>query len=273
MSTGCSSCALHNLPVGLFAAILEKYLEITDWSKLDRAFCSSRSELRNVFLEALKSVKLGIHNRGNLWTPRIEKGVQKWINARGIRVISWQEFGLDDKRLIEIVRANNYIASLHLRHCKGISDAGITAVAFWLNSNLKELSLTCCKNLTDSSILAISMGAKNLESLDLLFCEVITDKALEAIGSSLPKLHKLSISGAEISDTGIGYLGNDCLQNLYELDIFSCSNLTDDGFTAIGNLHNLQKLNVVSHISCTDLNMKALANGNLKNLKKHPLKK
>ncbi len=267
IATSCTSCALHNLPVGLFATILEKYLDVTDWSKLDIAFCSSRNEMRSLFLEALKSVKLKIINSFINWTPRIKNGLQKWITARGIRIVSWEEYNLNDNRLIEIVNTNNYITSLDLSHCKDISDAGITAVAFWLNSNLKELNLTCCKNLTDSSILAISMGAKNLESLDLLFCEGITDKALEAIGSSLPKLHKLRMPW-ESSATGIGYIANGCLQNLYELDLCSSKNVSDEGVNTIakGNLHNLQKLNISNYSICSDLTLKVLANGNLSQL-------
>ncbi len=268
IASSCISCDLHNLPVGLFATILEKYLDETDWSKLDIAFCSSRNEMRNLFLEALRSVKLNIHNRFDTWTPRIENGLQKWITARGIRIISWEERNLDDKRLFDIVNTNNYITSLILKCCDDISDAGITAVAFWLNSNLKKLGLTYCNNLTDLSVLAISMGAKNLESLDLSDCFELTDKALEAIGSSLPKLHKFSISSSRISSTGLGFLANGCLQNLYELDISFCDNLTDDGFVAIaeGNLHNLQKLSVDTYSICSDLTLKALANGNLSQL-------
>lgn len=86
MSTSCSSCTLHNLPVGLLATILEKYLDITDWSRLDRAFCSTRNELRNVYLEALKSVKIKIHIVYDTWIWRTINGAQKWIGARGIRI-------------------------------------------------------------------------------------------------------------------------------------------------------------------------------------------
>jgi hypothetical protein len=269
MSTGCSSCALHNLPVGLFATILEKYLEIADWSKLDRAFCSTRSELRNVFLEALKSVKIKSRIVYDTWIWRTINGAQKWITARGIRIVSWEERNLEDKRLTEIVSANNYIESLKLSICGDISDAGITAVAFWLNSNLKELNLAYCYKLTDSSVLAISTGLKNLESLDLTNCGGISDKSFEAIGKSLPKLRKLRVQGTSISDSGIGYITNGCLQNLHELIIAGCENITDDGVVAVaeGNWHNLQTLSVSGCRIRSDLTLKALANGNLSQLR------
>jgi hypothetical protein len=152
---------------------------------------------------------------------------------------------------------------------KDISDAGVIATSLWLNSNLKEMSLWDCENITNLSVIALTKGANNLESLSLASCNKITDISIASISSCLPKLRKLYINGlGNVTDSGFSHLANGCLQNLHELNISFCA-ITEVGITSIsnGNLHNLRVLNMTNCNMCSSQSLKALANGNLTQLR------
>ncbi|KAK9164615.1 hypothetical protein Syun_005517 [Stephania yunnanensis] len=91
---------------------------------------------------------------------------------------------------------------------------------------LTNVSLRWCGLITDLSIAHLSCNA-NLSVLDLRYCRNIGDESLKSI-SALQKLQILLLDGSNISDTGLGYLGDGVLRSLVSLSIRGCIRLTDE---------------------------------------------
>ncbi|XP_039144835.1 F-box protein At-B [Dioscorea cayenensis subsp. rotundata] len=95
---------------------------------------------------------------------------------------------------------------------------------------LREVRLVACNALTCDAARSLS-SCRDLEVLDLSGCRSIADAGLESI-AKLCKLSKLDLSGADITDDGIGLLGNGTSPIAY-LYIRGCKRITDTGIAML----------------------------------------
>eukprot|EP00270_Netrium_digitus_P007986 TRINITY_DN235_c0_g1_i1.p1 TRINITY_DN235_c0_g1~~TRINITY_DN235_c0_g1_i1.p1 ORF type:complete len:562 (-),score=96.54 TRINITY_DN235_c0_g1_i1:250-1935(-) len=125
--------------------------------------------------------------------------------------------------------------------------------------NLRRLSMRGSKQVDDIVLQGLERGCPSLMELDLHACEKVGDRGLEAvvkgckqlkelvlsgsnIGSSgrdpfalhggLPNLRSIRMNGDMISDAMLKSIGEKC-QNLLEIHLSCCSNVTDKGLVAL----------------------------------------
>lgn len=92
--------------------------------------------------------------------------------------------------------------------------------------SLVSVRLISCCLLTSESVEHITLCA-DLEVLDLTGCKSVADDGMRAI-SKLKKLNTLSLSGADITDTGMSILGGGNVP-LVSLSLRGCKRVTDHG--------------------------------------------
>ena len=154
------------------------------------------------------------------------------------------------------------VKKLNLRSCRQISDFGIGDLcnisAPQTRRSLEDLCLQDCQKLTDESLRHISVGLPNLHKINLSFCVSITDTGLKSL-SKLHTLQDLNLRSCDnISDIGIGFLGENGL-NLLSLDISFCANIADSGMKHIAaGICTLRSLSLTT-CSIGDEGLKRLA--------------
>lgn len=92
--------------------------------------------------------------------------------------------------------------------------------------SLVSVRLISCYLITSESVEHIAL-CENLEVLDLTGCKSVADHGMRAI-SKLKKLNTLSLSGADITDTGMSILGGGNVP-LVSLSLRGCKRVTDHG--------------------------------------------
>ena len=271
-----------NIPKDLLLKIMGEYLTIVEWSRFDIALCTYH-DIRSVFLEALKSEVITLSVLNNLfWDLSLKKGVLKWIIAKGIHIISWENkhyshlknirmsesavsfktlFFLDisvtsitESILLSLLKRLPNLEELYISSCFNIMDAGIKAIATGL-SNLKLLNIRKCLHVTDDGIAMLAEKLPNLSQLCISCCAKITNVGLMDIATRLTNIKSLDISGIKITDAGIseilnGLSGPNKLQSLF---ISQNNEITDKAVTEIVNrLTNLQLLDISACDRITD---------------------
>ncbi|CAH9083197.1 unnamed protein product [Cuscuta epithymum] len=156
--------------------------------------------------------------------------------------------------------------------------------------NLRILSIKGACRITDSALTSIVASAPFLQSINLGQCSLLTHMCIEIISNSLggllkelyineclmidvmsaiPALKKLKclevLSVARIQtvcDKFVSEIMEGFGQNLKELDLFDCDNLTDSSMKAIGDAcANLRSLNISNLQKLTDRGIQFLTNG------------
>ena len=225
------------LPTELLECVIGKYLSVDEWGKIDAALCT-RHPLRGIYLNALRSnvLELSVDN-SELWNMRLDKGIWKWIVARGVPVISWK----NSNHYARIkYAANERLSLLDISLSKHITDAELTSIMNSRLHNLQSLNICNCVQITDAGVAAIVNGASNLLSLNISNCEDVTDAGLIIISTGLPTLLSLEINACgRISDIGIESVAKELI-NLHTLDIGACRKITDAGLNSLAN--NLSNL-------------------------------
>lgn len=92
--------------------------------------------------------------------------------------------------------------------------------------SLVSVRLISCNLITSESVEHIAL-CEDLEVLDLTGCKSVADDGMRAI-SKLKKLNTLSLSGADITDTGMSILGGGNVP-LVSLSLRGCKRVTDHG--------------------------------------------
>ena len=113
-------------------------------------------------------------------------------------------------------------------------------------SNLVALNLHGT-NITDKSIVALANSAncRYLKELNLQSCLGITDEGMLAVASSksVSNLVALNLHGTNITDKSIVALANSAnCRYLKELNLQSCSGITDEGMLAVASSKSLSNV-------------------------------
>ncbi|XP_024878372.1 F-box/LRR-repeat protein 7-like [Temnothorax curvispinosus] len=124
--------------------------------------------------------------------------------------------------------------------------------------NLKHLAINRCKNCCAHTLKVIGQHCKSLRTLELDKSYVETADMLNLI--HLVNLQVLKIThNPNVSDDFLTDLVQHC-QQLTNVDITGCSNVSDVGLTAIATLVRLEKLNISDMKQITDDGLKNICN-------------
>eukprot|EP00026_Physarum_polycephalum_P004574 Phypoly_transcript_04596.p1 GENE.Phypoly_transcript_04596~~Phypoly_transcript_04596.p1 ORF type:complete len:517 (+),score=40.15 Phypoly_transcript_04596:553-2103(+) len=152
--------------------------------------------------------------------------------------------GILDQGLITIASMTQ-LRTLQMAGMMRITAEGVTAVAHQCTL-LESLSINKCKQLNNDSVVAILTHSKNLSVLDLAFLDQVTDEAFVNM-PSMPSLVTLDMKGMHrITDATVKKVALNT-PNLQVWILWKCSNITDEGVTAIGN-----NCHLLTHIQLTD---------------------
>lgn len=110
-----------------------------------------------------------------------------------------------------------YVLVFILYRCTGITDFGISAVAYGC-PGLEMINLAYCKDITDSSLISLSK-CLILNTIEIRGCPLITSLGLAAIAVRCKQLTKLDIKKcSRIDDNGMIPLSH-FSQNLRQVSI------------------------------------------------------
>jgi uncharacterized protein YjbI with pentapeptide repeats len=114
--------------------------------------------------------------------------------------------------------------------------------------NLQKLNLSDTK-ITGEGFNSAAIKLENLHEIHISYCNNLTDDHLKRLIEKCPDLQKINLSGADI--TGQAFDSHDIkLENLHEIDISGCNNLTDKYLKILlEKSPNLRTLN----LSCTNI--------------------
>ncbi|XP_071380881.1 protein AMN1 homolog [Centroberyx affinis] len=126
-----------------------------------------------------------------------------------------------------------HLKTIILAGCRRITSEGVIALASSCPS-LKVVDLKDCEGVTDEAVRALAHTCRGLEVLSLQGCSTIGDAALLALAENCRLLHALCLSGTQVTDVGlIGLVTGPCSNNLNELQVARCRNLTDESVAAV----------------------------------------
>ncbi|XP_059833780.1 protein AMN1 homolog [Hypanus sabinus] len=119
--------------------------------------------------------------------------------------------------------------NLSSTECKlSITSEGLKVIASSC-PHLSELCLRRCQNVSDEGIVALAQQCRMLQIINISGCLGITDASLQALGKNCRFLHSVDFSATKVSDAGvIGLVNGVCSQNLKEIHMDRCVNLTDE---------------------------------------------
>ena len=104
---------------------------------------------------------------------------------------------------------------------------------------LRSIDLSRCTHIHEETFDDISAGSPLLEALTLDHCAAnVSDATIECLARSCSNLSSLSLVGCtKITDAALGFMGN--LPNLNHLDLSACTRVGDEGVrTMIISIHN-----------------------------------
>jgi hypothetical protein len=124
------------------------------------------------------------------WSRRIDKGILKWLIARGINVTSWEYRNIREQQLMAIANGLPMLQILNISSRENITDKGVIALA---NGNLTRLTTLFmtqkCHKITDAGVIALANGnLTSLTSLNIAECDHITDTGVDTVRRRLPDL-------------------------------------------------------------------------------------
>ncbi|MCD9646216.1 hypothetical protein HAX54_035893 [Datura stramonium] len=144
---------------------------------------------------------------------------------------------MSDKALETLVTSAPFLQSIDLGQCSLLTHTSIDIAANSLGSILKELCIDDCQSIDAILILPALEKMEHLELLSVAGIHSVCDQFVSEL---------LTARG----------------QNLKELDISCCQNLTDQSLKFIGDTcANLHSLNISNLSKLTDVGLKFLANG------------
>lgn len=109
---------------------------------------------------------------------------------------------------------------------------------------IRVLNLANCDQLHDEDLSIILRGLSMLTQISVSGCKKISERGFLELAKDLRKLVKLNVSYTNLSDTALVEIISSC-QNLTDLDISGCIQLTEKGIlAAIKNGLSLQHLNI-----------------------------
>ena len=156
--------------------------------------------------------------------------------------LKFSRSSISDRDLAGFTMQLENLESLNLRRCRGITDKGLLKI---IGPNLKSL-ITSNTRITGDGLADGIVQLNNIESLDLMDCEQLTDTGLRGILSVCgPNLKSLHLRRTKITgESMVGFTKQ--LNNLENLNLTSCEQLTDPGLRGILSVcgPNLKSLNL-----------------------------
>ncbi len=218
---------LNGIP-NLEALNLSGCYNLTD-SALDSAFCREMPSLKVLNLSLCKDVS----------DNSIGKIASRCRNLQSLDLAGCSR--VSNNGLFYISLNMKKIQHLNLRSCRMISDQGMSHLA-GKNNNitkglqvLEELGLQDCQKITDEGLKHICDGLRSINKINLSFCVSVTDTGLKSLGK-MQNLKELNLRSCDnISDIGIGFLAEEGGKQLTHLDTSFCANVTDTAAKYIAN--------------------------------------
>lgn len=137
----------------------------------------------------------------------------------------------------------NNLEYLNISHCDSFDDEGLSIVDSW--TNLTHLNLSMCDQITDGG-LQYCVDLNRLDSLDLSFCRKITKGSFVYLGQ-IRNLTKLDLDytysshpEVQLADLDLAHLS--ALENLDELKLEKCDQVTDNGLLYLRSMKKLTRL-------------------------------
>ncbi|KNA21656.1 hypothetical protein SOVF_041280 [Spinacia oleracea] len=151
---------------------------------------------------------------------------------------------ISDAGLAELVASAPALRSMNLSQCSLLTDVGLDSIAESLGSILQELYLDDCYTLGAMSILPKLMRLKKLELLSLRGVATVSDKFIrKLIRENGQNMKELVLANCiNLTDSSLKVIADTCSQ-LRVLDISCLGKLTDIGMAYITNgCRNIQHL-------------------------------
>eukprot|EP00899_Mesostigma_viride_P025261 jgi/Mesvir1/591/Mv02032-RA.1 len=150
----------------------------------------------------------------------------------------WWKLPVADAVVTHLATHCRRIHTLSLLGCKGVSDAGLRAVAAncggltHLEVSSCLLGFYDCDLITDASVSAIAAGCQQLEHLDVGGNKSVSDASMMAVATHCPRLQHLNIRRTCVSDAGVSAIARGCV-GLRTLDVRGCRGVGDAGVAAV----------------------------------------
>eukprot|EP00899_Mesostigma_viride_P007756 jgi/Mesvir1/16982/Mv12239-RA.1 len=107
--------------------------------------------------------------------------------------------------------SSGLIHTLKLQGCKGVSDAGLRAVAATCGGELRYLDVSGCHLITDAGVSAVAAGCVRLEHLNIGISEAVSDASMTAMAAHSRRLQHLNVRRIRISNAGIIAIAKGCV--------------------------------------------------------------
>ncbi|XP_028673619.1 protein AMN1 homolog isoform X1 [Erpetoichthys calabaricus] len=164
-----------------------------------------------------------------------DKNISQVLHS-GIQELHLQNCKLSDSALKQLSNCK-FLKEIHLNsrkeNCFTISSEGIKAIALACPF-LCVISLWRCCKVSDEGILALAHNCRHLQIVTLSGCLAITDASLLALGQNCRFLHSIDFSSTRVTDDGvIGLVTGVCSQNIKEIHMGRCTNVTAEAVEAV----------------------------------------
>ncbi|NXF09999.1 AMN1 protein, partial [Smithornis capensis] len=177
-----------------------------------------------------KLIKL-MSRQGQITDSNISEVLHPAVESLDLR-----DCDISDNALLQLYNCKQ-LKKINLNSCKenrfGITSEGVTALALSC-PYLREASFKRCCDITDSGILALAVNCQFLQIVNLGSCSGIMDASLQALGENCKFLHSVDFSSTQVTDDGVvALVSGTCSENLKEIHMERCVNLTDVAVEAV----------------------------------------
>ncbi|XP_021760795.1 EIN3-binding F-box protein 1-like [Chenopodium quinoa] len=175
----------------------------------------------------------------------------------------WNVSSIGDEGLSEVAKECHMLEKLDFSQCPSITNKGLIAIAENC-PNLTTLSIESCPRIGNDSMQAIAQGCPKLESISIKDCPLVGDQGLASLFSSNSSIvSKVKLQNLNISDFSLVVIGH-YGKSITSLTLSNLKNVTERGFSVMGNAQGLKALVSLSISSCfgvTDFSIEAIGKG------------
>ncbi|XP_015585994.1 F-box/LRR-repeat protein 15 isoform X2 [Cephus cinctus] len=158
---------------------------------------------------------------------------------------------LGSRHVVELLHRHPELTHLDLSGCNGEHMRGSDFVEITKCRNLTSVRLRGCAWVEEPFLMSLLRYNENLRELVLADCYRLSDEALLSMFHETSRLTCLSLKNATLSDRSLYELGSRC-RTIRELDLRSCSKITDAGLLSLRSLPALKKLRVSGCVLITE---------------------
>eukprot|EP00899_Mesostigma_viride_P028492 jgi/Mesvir1/8828/Mv02729-RA.1 len=160
-------------------------------------------------------------------------------NCKGLTYLNLADCkGVTDAGIVALARSCRGLQALDISKSQ-VGDEGVVAVARSCRG-LRRLAVSYCKHVSDDSAAQLGSRCKRLEQLFLDFT-VVTDESIIAVAGGCPHLRRLTVS-EHVTDDGMSAVARHC-GRLEHLGVWGCMGVTNDSIMRIAeNCQGLTRL-------------------------------